>query len=73
MLDMFEGEGAKRAPGDLNFGKRFLPEDKVAADELATKEQLSMSTSADSEFGSHALTQETKACGLTITSTLKTW
>eukprot|EP00435_Cladocopium_sp_Y103_P033906 s3612_g8.t1 len=38
MLDMFEGEGAKRAPGDLNFGKRFLPADKAAADELAMKE-----------------------------------
>ncbi|CAK9049789.1 Light-harvesting complex stress-related protein 3.1 [Durusdinium trenchii] len=38
MLDMFEGEGAKRAPGDLNFGKRFLPGDKEKADELATKE-----------------------------------
>jgi len=38
MLDMFEGEGAKRAPGDLNFGKRFLPEDKAQADELAMKE-----------------------------------
>jgi len=38
MLDMFDGEGAKRAPGDLNFGKRFLPEDKAQADELAMKE-----------------------------------
>eukprot|EP00435_Cladocopium_sp_Y103_P051067 s1521_g15.t1 len=38
MLDMFEGEGAKRAPGDLNFGKRFLPQDKAQADELAMKE-----------------------------------
>ncbi|CAJ1432205.1 unnamed protein product [Effrenium voratum] len=38
MLDMFDGEGAKRAPGDLNFGKRFLPGDKAAADDLATKE-----------------------------------
>lgn len=38
MLDMFEGEGAKRAPGDLNFGKRFLPENKAEADELAMKE-----------------------------------
>ena len=38
MLDMFEGEGAKRAPGDLNFGKRFLPADKAAAEEMATKE-----------------------------------
>lgn len=37
MLDMFEGEGAKRAPGDLNFGKRFLPENKAEADELAMK------------------------------------
>eukprot|EP00913_Durusdinium_trenchii_P002271 g2096.t2 len=52
MLDMFEGEGAKRAPGDLtpgrmhwNFGKRFLPGDKEKADELATKvgeEELGM-------------------------------
>jgi len=38
MLDMFDGDGAKRAPGDLNFGKRFLPENKAEADELATKE-----------------------------------
>ena len=38
MLDMFEGEGATRAPGDLNFGKRFLPADKAAADEMATKD-----------------------------------
>jgi len=38
MLDMFEGEGAERAPGDLNFGKRFLPADKAEADVLATKE-----------------------------------
>jgi len=38
MLDMFEGEGAKRAPGDLNFGKRFLPGDKAKADDLAMKE-----------------------------------
>mmetsp|Transcript_68943 Transcript_68943/g.162111 ORF Transcript_68943/g.162111 Transcript_68943/m.162111 type:complete len:734 (+) Transcript_68943:81-2282(+) len=38
MLDMFEGEGASRAPGDLNFGKQFLPEDKAAAEELAVKE-----------------------------------
>eukprot|EP00434_Breviolum_minutum_P011464 symbB.v1.2.010109.t1/scaffold654.1/size209194/5 len=38
MLDMFEGEGAKRAPGDLNFGKRFLPENSAEANELATKE-----------------------------------
>ncbi|CAL1136017.1 unnamed protein product [Cladocopium goreaui] len=38
MLDMFEGEGAKRAPGDLNFGKRFLPSNKADADVLATKE-----------------------------------
>jgi len=38
MLDMFEGEGAKRAPGDLNFGKRFLPTDKAKADDLAMKE-----------------------------------
>ena len=38
MLDMFEGDGASRAPGDLNFGKRFLPEDKAAAEELAVKE-----------------------------------
>ena len=38
MLDMFEGDGAKRAPGDLDFGKRFLPQDKAAADDLALKE-----------------------------------
>jgi len=38
MLDMFEGDGASRAPGDLNFGKRFLPVDKAAADDLALKE-----------------------------------
>eukprot|EP00913_Durusdinium_trenchii_P004850 g4505.t1 len=38
MLDMFEGDGANRAPGDLNFGKRFLPVDKEKADDLATKE-----------------------------------
>lgn len=59
MLDMFEGEGAKRAPGDLNFGKRFLPEDKAAADELATKEQLSMSTDLDTEKFGSLVTQET--------------
>ena len=41
MLDMFEGEGAKRAPGDLNFGKRFLPENKAEADELAMKAGVS--------------------------------
>jgi len=38
MLDMFEGDGASRAPGDLNFGKRFLPDNKAEADVLATKE-----------------------------------
>ncbi|CAE7585238.1 LHC Ib-21 [Symbiodinium pilosum] len=38
MLDMFEGDGASRAPGDLNFGKRFLPVDKAAAEEMAVKE-----------------------------------
>eukprot|EP00439_Symbiodinium_sp_Y106_P020165 s2750_g2.t1 len=38
MLDMFEGDGASRAPGDLNFGKRFLPADKAAADDLALKD-----------------------------------
>jgi len=38
MLDMFEGDGASRAPGDLDFGKRFLPQDKAAADDLALKE-----------------------------------
>ena len=36
MLDMFEGDGASRAPGDLNFGKRFLPDNKAEADVLAT-------------------------------------
>jgi len=38
MLDMFEGDGASRAPGDLDFGKRFLPQDKAAAEDLALKE-----------------------------------
>eukprot|EP00931_Biecheleriopsis_adriatica_P013801 TRINITY_DN1152_c0_g1_i8.p1 TRINITY_DN1152_c0_g1~~TRINITY_DN1152_c0_g1_i8.p1 ORF type:complete len:294 (-),score=69.59 TRINITY_DN1152_c0_g1_i8:254-1063(-) len=38
MLDMFEGEGAKRSPGDLNFGKSFLPSDPKAAEDLAMKE-----------------------------------
>jgi len=38
MLDMFEGDGANRAPGDLDFGKRFLPQDKAAAEDLALKE-----------------------------------
>ena len=38
MLDMFEGDGASRAPGDLNFGKNFLPADKAAAEELQVKE-----------------------------------
>ncbi|CAE7197646.1 FCP [Symbiodinium pilosum] len=38
MLDMFEGDGASRAPGDLDFGKKFLPNDKAAADDLALKE-----------------------------------
>eukprot|EP00440_Ansanella_granifera_P053202 gb/GFBE01057678.1/.p1 GENE.gb/GFBE01057678.1/~~gb/GFBE01057678.1/.p1 ORF type:complete len:151 (+),score=40.07 gb/GFBE01057678.1/:1-453(+) len=38
MLDMFDGERANREPGDLNFGKSFLPTDKAAADELRTKE-----------------------------------
>eukprot|EP00931_Biecheleriopsis_adriatica_P013797 TRINITY_DN1152_c0_g1_i4.p1 TRINITY_DN1152_c0_g1~~TRINITY_DN1152_c0_g1_i4.p1 ORF type:complete len:752 (-),score=191.60 TRINITY_DN1152_c0_g1_i4:354-2609(-) len=38
MLDMFEGEGAKRAPGDLNFGKSFLPSDPKEAEDLAMKE-----------------------------------
>jgi len=38
MLNMFEGEGAKRSPGDLNFGKSFLPSDPKAAEDLAMKE-----------------------------------
>eukprot|EP00931_Biecheleriopsis_adriatica_P013792 TRINITY_DN1152_c0_g1_i10.p1 TRINITY_DN1152_c0_g1~~TRINITY_DN1152_c0_g1_i10.p1 ORF type:complete len:534 (-),score=138.84 TRINITY_DN1152_c0_g1_i10:254-1663(-) len=38
MLDMFEGEGAKRQPGDLNFGKSFLPSDPKEAEDLAMKE-----------------------------------
>ncbi|CAE8584948.1 unnamed protein product, partial [Polarella glacialis] len=38
MLDMFEGEGAKRQPGDLNFGKQFLPKDKAAEMDIRTKE-----------------------------------
>eukprot|EP00441_Pelagodinium_beii_P026033 CAMPEP_0197653512 /NCGR_PEP_ID=MMETSP1338-20131121/35840_1 /TAXON_ID=43686 ORGANISM="Pelagodinium beii, Strain RCC1491" /NCGR_SAMPLE_ID=MMETSP1338 /ASSEMBLY_ACC=CAM_ASM_000754 /LENGTH=738 /DNA_ID=CAMNT_0043228649 /DNA_START=72 /DNA_END=2288 /DNA_ORIENTATION=+ len=38
MLDMFEGEGADRAPGDLNFGKGFLPKDEAAANDLKEKE-----------------------------------
>ena len=38
MLDMFEGDGASRAPGDLNFGKRFLPTDKAKAEDLMVKE-----------------------------------
>mmetsp|Transcript_42565 Transcript_42565/g.76908 ORF Transcript_42565/g.76908 Transcript_42565/m.76908 type:complete len:85 (+) Transcript_42565:2-256(+) len=35
---MFEGEGAKRQPGDLNFGKQFLPKDKAAEMDIRTKE-----------------------------------
>eukprot|EP00439_Symbiodinium_sp_Y106_P001973 s494_g1.t1 len=35
---MFEGDGASRAPGDLDFGKRFLPQDKAAAEDLALKD-----------------------------------
>ncbi|CAE8660045.1 unnamed protein product [Polarella glacialis] len=38
MLDMFEGEGAKRQPGDLNFGKTFLPKDKAQEMAIRTKE-----------------------------------
>jgi len=38
ILDMFEGEGADREPGDLNFGKSFLPKDPAAAADLAEKE-----------------------------------
>jgi len=38
MLDMFAGERANRAPGDLNFGKGFLPKDADAAKEMQTKE-----------------------------------
>jgi light-harvesting complex I chlorophyll a/b binding protein 4 len=38
MLDMFVGEGAKRAPGDLNFGKSFLPKDDESAKSMMEKE-----------------------------------
>eukprot|EP00933_Yihiella_yeosuensis_P042044 TRINITY_DN364_c0_g1_i1.p1 TRINITY_DN364_c0_g1~~TRINITY_DN364_c0_g1_i1.p1 ORF type:complete len:775 (-),score=199.37 TRINITY_DN364_c0_g1_i1:176-2500(-) len=38
MLDMFEGDCAKRAPGDLNFGKQFLPKDSEQAAILQEKE-----------------------------------
>eukprot|EP00930_Biecheleria_cincta_P079312 TRINITY_DN670_c0_g1_i8.p1 TRINITY_DN670_c0_g1~~TRINITY_DN670_c0_g1_i8.p1 ORF type:complete len:619 (-),score=122.28 TRINITY_DN670_c0_g1_i8:403-2178(-) len=38
MLDMFEGDGAKRAPGDLDFGKQFLPKDAAEAYNLKLKE-----------------------------------
>jgi len=38
MLDMFEGDGAKREPGDLNFGKAFLPKDPAEESDLREKE-----------------------------------
>jgi len=38
MLDMFEGDAAKRAPGDLSFGKQFLPKEEAAAYDLKLKE-----------------------------------
>jgi hypothetical protein len=38
MLDMFKGEGAKRAPGDLNFGKGFLPKDAEGSLSIQEKE-----------------------------------
>jgi len=38
ILDMFEGEGAKREPGDLNFGKAFLPKGEAEEKDLREKE-----------------------------------
>jgi light-harvesting complex I chlorophyll a/b binding protein 4 len=38
MLDMFQGEGANRAPGDLNFGNSFLPKTDAERKEIMAKE-----------------------------------
>jgi len=38
ILDMFDGEGANREPGDLNFGKAFLPKGKAEESDLREKE-----------------------------------